>query len=182
MSDNESTKAKGDILVVDDDLPGMCTLSEMLTAEGYNVRCTPNGPTALTQVDNAPPDLVLIDIHMAGMDDNELCRKLKADEEYRDIPILFLRSLDGVSTNAQTFGAGAADFITKPFQGAEVLARVRTHLELSRLRRQVERLVDQRPTRDGSAARGHLWTRARNSFRSIHRCKGAWRRTGVQRR
>ncbi len=135
---------KGDILIVDDELSSLRTLSDMLTAEGYEVRGAPDGPTALMIVENKHPELVLLDVKMPGMDGFEVCRQIKANEKSSDIPILFLSALDELEDKVKGFTAGAVDFITKPFQADEVLARVDTHLTLSRLRTNLVTQVEER--------------------------------------
>ena len=144
MNHDSNTPVKGDILIVDDDLPSLNTLSSMLTTEVYEVRGVPDGPMALTVIENKPPELILLDVKMPGMDGFEVCQHIKANEESSGIPILFLSALDEVTDKVKGFEAGAVDFITKPFQAEEVLARVDTHLTLSRLRNKLEQQVDER--------------------------------------
>ena len=144
MINTQTDAHKGDILIVDDDLASFRTLSSMLTAEGYEVRGVPDGPMALTVVENKPPELILLDIRMPGMDGFEVCRQIKADEKSSDIPILFLSALDELEDKLKGFSLGAADFITKPFQAQEVLARVDIHIKFSRLRRNLEAQVVER--------------------------------------
>lgn len=144
MNPDNDTPAKGDILIVDDDLPSLNTLSSMLTTEGYEVRGVPDGPMALTVIENKPPELILLDVKMPGMNGFEVCQRIKADEKSSGIPILFLSALDEIEDKVKGFTVGAVDFITKPFQVEEVLVRVDTHLTLSRLRRNLELLVEKR--------------------------------------
>jgi len=146
MSEPEKLQLKGVVLIVDDDLPSLRTLSALLREEGYEVRGAPDGPTALMIVDNDPPDLVLLDVRMGEMDGYSVCRQIKEDEQHRNLPILFLSGLDEVPDKIKGFEAGAEDFIIKPFQAEEVLARVGTHLTLSKLRRDLEQQVVQRTT------------------------------------
>ena len=144
MVNTQTDSYKGDILIVDDDLPSLNTLSSMLTAEGYEVRGVPDGQMALTVVENKPPELILLDVRMPGMDGFEVCRQLKADEKSSTIPILFLSALDELQDKVKGFTVGAVDFIAKPFQTEEVLARVDTHLTLSRLRKHLTQQVKSR--------------------------------------
>ena len=141
MVNIQTESHKGDILIVDDDLPSLNTLSLMLTAEGYEVRGVPDGQMALTVVENKPPELILLDVRMPGMNGFEVCRQIKADEKSSSIPILFLSALDELQNKVKGFTVGAVDFITKPFQTEEVLARVDTHLTLSRLREHLDQQV-----------------------------------------
>ncbi len=125
------------ILVVDDTLPNLALLSEMLKARGYRVRPVPSGDLALQAAKSNPPDLILLDVHMPEMDGYEVCERLKADEKLRDIPVLFISGLSETTDKVKAFQVGGADYITKPFQFEEVEARVATHLELRRHRREL---------------------------------------------
>ena len=125
------------ILVVDDTLPNLELLSEMLKARGYKVRPVPSGDLALQAAQSNPPDLILLDVHMPEMDGYEVCERLKADEQLQDIPVLFISGLSETTDKVKAFQVGGADYITKPFQFEEVEARVATHLELRRQRRQL---------------------------------------------
>jgi len=125
------------ILIVDDTLPNLELLSEMLKARGYKVRPVPSGDLALQAAKGNPPDLILLDIHMPEMDGYEVCERLKADEKLQDIPVLFISGLSETSDKVKAFQVGGADYITKPFQFEEVEARVGTHLELRRQRREL---------------------------------------------
>lgn len=130
----------GDILIVDDKLPNLRALSIMLSQHGYHVRGAPNGPTAMMIVQTRPPDLILLDINMPGMNGYEVCRQLKASPTTADVPIIFISALDALDDKVTAFAAGGVDYITKPFQIEEVLARVETHLSLHFLKK---RLVTQ---------------------------------------
>ena len=123
----------GYILVVDDTLPNLRLLTSLLQEQGYSTRGVPTGDMALTVVQTAPPDLILLDVNMPGLDGYEVCRRLKSDLQTRDIPILFISALDETADKVRGFAVGAVDYITKPFQVEEVLARVQTHLDLRRL-------------------------------------------------
>ena len=120
--------AKESILVVDDTPANLGLLSELLTANGYRVRPAPSGRLALRAAKNNPPDLILLDINMPEMDGFEVCERLKSDEQLRAIPILFISALTDTEDKVKAFQAGGQDYITKPFQAEEVLARVETHL------------------------------------------------------
>ncbi len=133
MGDQEQGASKGDILIVDDTLANLRVLSSMLTEQRYKVRGVSNGPMALTVARSATPDLILLDINMPDMDGYEVCRHLKEEQKTREIPIIFISALDEVSDKIQAFMAGGVDYVTKPFQFEEVLARVETHLVLRRL-------------------------------------------------
>jgi len=137
-STSVSSSIQGDILVVDDTLPNLRALSAMLTEQGYKVRGARDGPTALMIAEGKPPDLILLDIRMPGMDGYQVCRQLKGQAETRDIPVIFISALDEVTDKVKGFEAGGVDYITKPFQLEEVSARVQAHLSLRDLQRQLE--------------------------------------------
>jgi PAS domain S-box-containing protein len=119
-------------------------LTGILAAEGYDVRPADSGKLALASVESTKPDLILLDIRMPGMDGFEVCRRLKERIDSREIPLVFISSLTDVSERVQGLELGAVDFISKPFQKQELLARIRTHLELSRLRSRLEQMVAER--------------------------------------
>jgi len=130
---------KADILVVDDVPANLRLLSEMLTEQQYKVRSVINGHMGLMAVRAAAPDLILLDINMPGMTGYEVCEHLKADEQTRDIPIIFISALDDTEDKVKAFTIGGVDYVTKPFRVEEVLARVETHLALRHLRLELER-------------------------------------------
>ena len=143
MTDN------GAILVVDDESEPRLLVTDILRAEGYEVRTADSGQHALASVAAEPPDLILLNIQMPGMDGFEVCRRLKERAVSRNIPIIFISAFREEGERVEGFKAGAADFISKPFQLAEVQARVKTHLQLCLLRRNfaervAERTEDQR--------------------------------------
>lgn len=109
----------------------------MLTEIGYKVRKALSGQMALMGVQAAPPDLILLDISMPEMNGYEVCEKLKASEQTRDIPVIFLSALDNVLDKVKAFSIGGVDYITKPFQLEEVLVRVENHLTIRRLQKQL---------------------------------------------
>lgn len=113
---------EGDLLVVDDTLANLRLLMDMLQDLGYKVRGTRDGPSALNAAFTIPPDLILLDINMPGMDGYEVCQQLKADHRTREIPVLFLSALDDITDKVKAFSMGGADYITKPFQLEEVVA------------------------------------------------------------
>lgn len=127
------------IMVVDDTPANLKLLEKILQGQGYRVKQFPRGAMALRAAAQNPPDLILLDIMMPELDGIEVCRRLKTDERLKDIPVLFLSALDGTDDKIKAFSAGGLDYVTKPFQEAEVLARVKTHLELRRARRELEK-------------------------------------------
>lgn len=135
---------KGKILAVDDTPASLRLLTDILKTEGYEVRSAISGELALRSAISNPPELVLLDINMPEMNGFEVCRRLKAQPETRDVPVIFVSALSETVEKVQGFELGAVDFVTKPFQRDEMLARVRTHLELTRLRDHLEELVAER--------------------------------------
>jgi len=121
---------QANILVVDDTPANLNVLSSILTQQGYKVRPANSGELALMVVQHATPDLILLDIQMPGLDGFEVCRRLKEHDQTRDIPVIFISALDDVLDKVEAFEVGGADYITKPFQILEVLARVEHQLRL----------------------------------------------------
>ncbi len=130
----------GNILVVDDIPDNLRVLSASLMERGYQVRCAKNGSIALITAQKDPPDLILLDIKMPDMDGYEVCQRLKANEQTRDIPIIFLSALDDVFDKVKAFTLGGVDYITKPFQVEEVLVRVKHQLALQTAIAEIQRL------------------------------------------
>ncbi len=126
------------ILIVDDDLPHLRLLSNMVSKAGYEVRGVPNGSTALTVAQLEQPDLILLDILMSPLDGYAICEQLKHDKRTRDIPVIFISALDEVIDKIKAFSVGGVDYITKPFQVKEVLVRIDTHLSLRNLQKRLE--------------------------------------------
>jgi DNA-binding response OmpR family regulator len=126
-----------DILIVDDEIANLKLLTEYLDQAGYQVRPTEKPQQAIDSALAKPPALILLDVRMPEMDGFEVCRHLKQHERTRDIPIIFVSALQDVQDKVRGFEAGGVDYITKPFQESEVLARVDTHLTIHRLRREV---------------------------------------------
>ena len=131
-------QSKGDILIVDDTPANLRLLSQMLIEQGYHVRPVPDGHLALAAAHAKPPDLILLDIRMPGLDGYQVCERLKAKSATKDIPIIFISALDAVQDKLKAFTAGGVDYVTKPFHIEEVLARVQTHLSMRRLQAQLE--------------------------------------------
>ena len=127
-----------DILIVDDTPMNQRLLSHVLVQSGYQTRIASNGKQALEIVQQAHPDLVLLDIMMPEMTGYDVCEQLKADPSTSNIPVIFLSALDATEDKVRAFTVGGVDYITKPFQIEEVLARVETHLSLQGLRRQLQ--------------------------------------------
>ncbi|MEN9280804.1 MAG: response regulator [Gloeomargarita sp. DG_1_4_bins_134] len=124
----DDSLSRGTILLVDDTLENLDVLDDLLTGQGYEVRRAIDGAMALRAVAAAPPDLILLDIMMPGMDGYEVCARLKADGNNWGIPVVFISALDDDEDKVRGVEAGGADYIPKPFQAAEVAAQVETHL------------------------------------------------------
>jgi len=133
MAEANDQTGKQVILIVDDSPDDIALISKVLR-ETYQVRVATNGKDALHIVFSAnPPDLILLDVMMPGMDGYEVCRELKSDPQTSDIPVIFLTSKTEVADEERGFEAGAVDYIIKPLSPPILLARVRTHLRLKRV-------------------------------------------------
>lgn len=121
------------ILIVDDKPDNLRLLSNILIAEGYKVRKALNGRLAIDAAQLEPPDLILLDIMMPEVDGYQICQDLKANPQTQEISVIFLSALDNVADKVKAFTVGGVDYITKPFQQEEVLARVKTHLQVRKL-------------------------------------------------
>jgi len=122
------------ILIVDDMPANLQLLAEILSQEGYRVRPASSGERALASIDKELPNLILLDIMMPGLDGFSVCRQLKADARTQNVPIIFLSALSETFDKVMAFQVGGVDYVTKPFQIDEVIARVRTHLRLESMR------------------------------------------------
>jgi len=125
----------GDVLVVDDNRVNVGLLTGILSKRNYAVRNATDGPQALAVMRAAPPEIVLLDIRLPGMDGYEICRQMKADPRTKDIPVIFVSALDDGLDKARAFEVGGIDYVAKPFSSAEVVARVDNQLKISRLQR-----------------------------------------------
>jgi DNA-binding response OmpR family regulator len=133
----ETSKPQANILIVDDTPANLNVLSTILTQQGYKVRPANSGEVALVVAQRAAPDLILLDIQMPGMNGFEVCRRLKEIDQTRDIPVIFISALDEVLDKVEAFEVGGVDYITKPFQILEVLARIEHQLTLRRQQEQI---------------------------------------------
>ncbi|NES18869.1 MAG: response regulator [Symploca sp. SIO3E6] len=129
----------GLILVVDDTPTNLLVLSEALKGAGFTVAIETDGESAIEQVKYNPPDLILLDVVMPGLDGFETCQRMKASASTQDIPVIFMTALSDPMDKVKGLSIGAVDYITKPFQHEEVLARVRTHLQLRNLTKTLEK-------------------------------------------
>src|SRR3954462_6252383 len=123
------------ILIVDDEPLGRETVAALLQPQGYQLRFAASGPEALAQAAACPPDLILLDVMLPGMDGFAVCRHLRADPQLGEVPVIMLTALDDRDSRLQGIEAGADDFVSKPFDRVELRARVRTITRLNRYRR-----------------------------------------------
>ncbi|MFO8029085.1 MAG: response regulator [Cyclonatronaceae bacterium] len=125
------------IMTVDDTVENLNLLEDMLSGAGFRVVQFPRGTLAIQAALRNPPDLMLLDVMMPVMDGYEVCRRLKAHERLRDIPVIFVSALGDAESKVRAFSEGGVDYVTKPFQEKEVVARIRIHLELRQARHQL---------------------------------------------
>ncbi|MGD8989933.1 MAG: SpoIIE family protein phosphatase [Desulfobacterales bacterium] len=130
------------LLLVDDNPTNLQVLYQTLETTGCKLLVAKNGETAISIAQKASPDLILLDIMMPGIDGFEVCRRLKADSDTAGIPVIFLSALTDTKDKVQGLQLGAIDYVSKPFQPDEVIARVNTHLTIHRLKREVEEKKD----------------------------------------
>ena len=134
------TSASSSILVVDDTPTNVSVLLQVLGREGFKVLVARDGESALEQARYAHPDLVLLDVMMPGLDGFETCRRMQSDATLADVPVIFMTALGDLEDKVKGFAAGGADYVVKPFQHEEVVARVRTHLAIRGLQRRLASL------------------------------------------
>src|SRR5262245_20076075 len=130
------------ILIVDDQPANVRVLGSILGQLGYEIVSAADGPTALKRLSLRPPDLVLLDLLMPGMDGFEVCWRIRAQPEFADLPIIFLSAADEKSLIVRALDCGGMDFVTKPFNQAELLRRVQTHLALKAARDRLRNLAE----------------------------------------
>ncbi len=138
MDPQSTDSTQPSILVVDDRPDNLRLLLDLLTKQGYEVRCAPEGSLALANIARSQPDLILLDIMMPGLDGYQICRQLKSDASTRHIPIIFISALGEAFDKVKAFEVGGDDYVTKPFQVEEVNARVRHHLKIRSLQQQLQ--------------------------------------------
>ena len=138
MSKEPFNFPKADILVIDDTPENLNLLSAMLTEQGYKVRSVTKGSTGIRGANAVPPDLILLDVNMPEMNGYEVCQHLKGSDRTREIPVIFISALGDVLDKVKAFAVGGVDYITKPFQLEEVLARIENHLTIWKLQQQLQ--------------------------------------------
>ena len=127
------------LLVVDDTATNLQVLTSIATGQGYNILLAQSGEEALQTVKEYHPDIVLLDIMMSGMDGFEVCRRLKADKNTRQIPVIFVTARTDIDAVEKGFDVGGDDYISKPFNDRVLLARLKTHIERYQLQREMTR-------------------------------------------
>ena len=127
------------ILLVDDNPTNLQVLYQTLEGQGYRLLAARTGKDAIAIAERAAPDLILLDVLMPDLDGYETCARLKADDRTRDCAIIFLSALNDARDRAHGLELGAVDFVNKPFQAEEILARVKTHLTIRELQQQLRR-------------------------------------------
>lgn len=139
MAPETTNPPKDEILIVDDNPINLRLLTRILKENNYAVRAVLDGERALSAVEAALPDLILLDVMMPEMDGYEVCRRLQTDDSTREIPVIFISALEDTKDKVKAFEAGGVDYITKPIQVAEVLARVEVHLALRQARHDLQK-------------------------------------------
>ncbi|MCP4403738.1 MAG: response regulator [bacterium] len=134
----EKISSETTILIVDDRQENLCLLESILSNHTYHIRTALSGQLALSSIQTSLPDLLLLDIKMPGMSGYEVCERLKFDKRTRDIPVIFISALGEAADKIKGFSVGGIDYITKPFQKDDVLARIKIHVTLRRLYKQLE--------------------------------------------
>ena len=134
----EKDSEKNRIMIIDDTVENLSLLNKLLSEQGYDVSLFPKAELALQALKLSIPDIILLDINMPGMNGFEFCEELKKNEEYHDIPIVFLSAMQNIKDKLSAFQSGGIDYITKPFQFDEVLIRVKTHIKLRQQQKQLE--------------------------------------------
>lgn len=138
---DEILHTRGDILVVDDHPPSLQVLTAILSKQGHTIRAVMSGKMALTAAQTETPDLVLLDVKLPDMDGYEVCRQFKNDERLRGVPVIFISSPETTYDKIHAFEVGAVDYIMKPFQIDDVVARVESQLTLRRIYEQANILA-----------------------------------------
>jgi diguanylate cyclase (GGDEF)-like protein len=147
MPDLETSIPKANILIADDTPEYLLLLTQILTHYGYQVRSVTDGLEALKAALGDPPDIIMLDINMPNMDGIETCQRLKLDDRTSSIPVLFLSGLKDVEDKVRAFEAGGVDYVLKPFQIEEVLARLESHLSIRQLQTQLQQANQKLATR-----------------------------------
>ncbi len=152
----QSERASGTVLLVDDNVTNLKVATEHLKAANYEILTAKDGESAIARAQLAQPDLILLDVQMNGIDGFETCRRLKAHELTKNIPVIFMTVLVSVEDKLKGFAAGAVDYVPKPFQFEELLARVHTHVTIYRLQRELEGEIRERKLAEKALRKANL--------------------------
>ena len=144
MIREQKDQPRGNILIIDSSQAALHLLAGILSEQGYLVRPIMNGTDVYSAIKTEPPDLILLDVNLPDINGYEICKQLKEDEQTSPIPIIFISESDGNFEKARAFAMGGADYINKPYQVEEVLARIETHLNLYKLRQQLQKEIRER--------------------------------------
>ena len=136
---NLPTKYSGTISIVDDNPSNLKVLYTYLKSAGFEVLVAEDGATGIEVIEHSHPELILLDVMMPGIDGFEVCRRLKANAETKDIPVIFLTALSETINKVKGFEVGGVDYITQPIENEEVVARVRTHLIMMRMQKRLQK-------------------------------------------
>lgn len=158
---------RGFILIVDDTPTNLSVISATLNGAGYEIAVATTGERALRQIERRIPDLILLDVMMPGIDGFETCRQLKNNPNYCEIPIIFITALADVKSKVNGFSLGAVDYVSKPFQTEEILARVSTHIKLTRTQQQLN-LSEARLEKALNFLEEVVWSATLQSFQLCH--------------
>ncbi len=139
-----SERTTGTILVIDDNITNLKVASDYLKAEGFEILIARDGESGIKRAKLTQPDLILLDVQMTGIDGFETCRRLKLDSQTEAIPVIFMTVLTNVEDKLKGFEAGGVDYVPKPFQIQELLARVNTHLTIYKLQRELQAEIRER--------------------------------------
>ena len=141
------------VLIIDDEAVNIQVLSDFLEEQGIDIMVAKNGVDGISRAKKGQPDLILLDIRMPGMDGYEVCHQLKSDEATSEIPIIFMTGLTELDDKLKAFAIGGVDYVTKPFQQSELLARISVHLQISNLKNE---LADKNMRLEGALDTGNV--------------------------
>ena len=148
MNIRDKKQYPGGILIIDDKLENLRVLSEILKHQGYKIRQAINGTSGLRAIQSSPPDLILLDIKMPDMNGYQVCQQLKSNPQTEEIPIIFISGLNEVWDKVKAFEVGGVDYISKPFQVEEVIARIETQFTIKRQKNQLQAEIQYRQTQE----------------------------------
>ena len=141
------------VLIIDDEAVNIQVLSDFLEEQGIDIMVAKNGVDGISRAKKGQPDLILLDMRMPGMDGYEACHQLKSDEATSEIPIIFMTGLTELDDKLKAFAIGGVDYVTKPFQQSELLARISVHLQISNLKNE---LADKNMRLEGALDTGNV--------------------------